>query len=104
MRNGDIEFQQIVEDSERAVKQMAACGLGYSAKAIKELIRYTKALDKNQKALIKGILKLQQANNIWDKTGDLMFSYLTTPQKFYVKERTEELKKEMMSDDSARID
>ena len=56
----------IIEDAERAVRQMAACGLSHSAKDIKTLIQYTKALDKNQKALIKLMLKYKRANETYD--------------------------------------
>ena len=56
----------IIERAERVIKQMAACGLSHSAKDIKILIQYTKALDKNQKALIKLLLKYKRANETYD--------------------------------------
>jgi hypothetical protein len=91
MRNGDIKFQQIIYGAERAVKQMASCGLSYSAKSVNDLIRYTKAMDKNQKRLIRLILKLQRENKMWNKIGKVMFSYMTDPQKRYVLEYAEGL-------------
>lgn len=63
MQNGT---DNIIEQAERAIKQMAACGLSHSAKDIKNLIQYTKALDKNQKALIKLMLKYKRANETYD--------------------------------------
>jgi len=63
MQNG---ADNIIEQAERAIKQMAACGLSHSAKDIKNLIQYTKALDKNQKALIKLMLKYKRANETYD--------------------------------------
>lgn len=63
MQNGT---NNIIEQAERAIKQMAACGLSHSAKDIKNLIQYTKALDKNQKALIKLMLKYKRTNETYD--------------------------------------
>ena len=63
MQNGTND---ILDRAERAIKQMAGCGLSYSAKDIKDLVRYTKALDKNQKALIKLMLKYKRANETYD--------------------------------------
>lgn len=63
MQNGTNE---IIDRAERAIRQMAACGLSHSAKDIKNLIQYTKALDKNQKALIKLMLKYKRANKTYD--------------------------------------
>lgn len=96
-RNGDMEFENIINNSYRAVRQMAACGLGHSAKAICELIKYTKALDKNQKALIKTMLKYQKINKMWDDVGNKMFKYLTPSQKQYIKEYAQELEKEVIN-------
>ena len=56
----------IIENAERAIRQMAACGLSHSAKDIKTLIQYTRALDKNQKTLIKLMLKYKRANETYD--------------------------------------
>ena len=93
MENGNDRFANVVENAERSVKQMAACGLSHSAKAIQELIRYTKALDKNQKGLIKTLLKLQRENKMMTDVARKMFVYLTPAQKKYIKEYAESLDK-----------
>ena len=63
MQNGT---NNVIENAERAIRQMAACGLSHSAKDIKTLVQYAKALDKNQKALIKLMLKYKRANETYD--------------------------------------
>ena len=99
MRNGDAEFQETMDKAERAVRQMAACGLSYSAKAVQDILRYTRALDKNQKALIKTLLSLQRENTMLVDIASKMMTYLTPAQKKHIKEYAEELKK----NDTTRI-
>lgn len=56
----------ILERAEKTIRLMAECGMSHSAKDIKDLIQYAKALDKNQKALIKLMLKYKRANETYD--------------------------------------
>ena len=91
MENGNDEFRNVVEGAERAVKQMAACGLSHSAKYVQYLIKYTRALDKNQKGLINALVQLQRQDKIRFKIMSKMFGYLTVSQKEYISKYIKEL-------------
>lgn len=79
MQNGT---NNIIDRAERAIKQMAGCGLSYSAKDIKTLIQYTKALDKNQKALIRLMLKYKRENKTYEHLVKHMVKTINTELKY----------------------
>ena len=66
----------LIERAERAIKQMAGCGLSHSAKDIQALIKYTKPLDKNQKALIKLMLKYKRENKAYEHLVKRMYQVM----------------------------
>ena len=79
MQDGSVE--NIFFNAERAVKQMAACGLSHSAKSIQVLIQYAEALDKNQKAFIDLTLRQQRLLKKQQKLVNLCDIIMTRKQK-----------------------
>lgn len=79
MENGDANI--ILERAEKAIRMMANCGLSHSAKDVKQLLQYTRALDKNQKSLISALIKLQRENKLYNKTMKKMYLLMSDGQK-----------------------
>ena len=76
MQNGNV-----IDNANIAVKEIAAYGMSKSAKSVKELIQYAKALDNNQKSLIKLILKYQRVNKELHKLNTRMYIMMNTGQR-----------------------
>lgn len=89
MNNGNDN--DIIWRSQKAVQQLASCGMSYSAHDVKTLIQYAKALDKNQKTLIKLILKLQRTNKGLFKVSDYMYAMLNPEQRRIIDKYKEEV-------------
>ena len=53
-------IKNIFTTSEKAIRQMKACGLSHSAKDIEKLLEYAKEMDKIQKKLVKLVLNQQR--------------------------------------------
>ena len=51
-----------IERAERDIRMLASYGLSSTALDMKELVEYTKSLERNQSNLIKAILKVQRQN------------------------------------------
>ena len=85
MQNGNV-----VETAEILVRTLAKIGHSDSAKIINDLVRYTKALDNNQKSLIKLILKYKRENKELYDLCTKMYIMMNQGQKNIVSSWLEE--------------
>ena len=81
MENGKNDYSEIIIKGYKAVRQMAACGLSHSAKDVKNLLYIIATMDKNQKALIQTVLKLQRQNKSLRQLAKRMYSTMNNGQK-----------------------
>ena len=90
MREGDKEFYSTVEQCKRILETLERSNAPFK-EDIRKLIRYVEVLDKNQKQLIKGLLRKQRMLDRWIKAGDKLLKILTTEQLIEFEDFLEEM-------------
>lgn len=99
MENGYVELKKIIDKAEEDAVWLER-SLPHVADEMRILTRMIKSYDKNQKNFIRYCVENQRRLKIWNKTMDLMKTYLNRDQLLFIKQYVKELSKEVKKNDA----